>query len=69
MREQDEKDAEEWLKENHSKYLVKRDMYWRTISFLREGFLEGRRILWEKIKADPTIGKLEIEDWPQSPDY
>jgi hypothetical protein len=22
-----------------------------------------------KIKSDPSIGKLEVEDWPESPDY
>lgn len=22
-----------------------------------------------KIKSDPSIGKLEVEEWPESPDY
>ena len=22
-----------------------------------------------KIKSDPSIGKLEVQDWPESPDY
>jgi hypothetical protein len=32
-------------------------------------FLTSRRTLREKIKSDPSIGKLEVEDWPESPDY
>jgi hypothetical protein len=34
-----------------------------------ESWLASRRTLREKIKADLSIGKLEVEDWPESPDY
>jgi len=32
-------------------------------------WLASRRILREKIKSDPNIGRLEVEEWPESPDY
>lgn len=55
-----------WHKEN----------YWKTpdLSGRKEEcfffWLASRRTLREKIKADPTIGKLEvIKDWPESPDF
>jgi hypothetical protein len=39
------------------------------IQFGKDCFLAGRRTLREEIKSDLSIGKLEVEDWPESLDY
>lgn len=65
MTEMDEKEFEEWwedyYKTNHPPYSCK--------EYIFDGFLAGRRTLREQIKSDPNIGRLEISDWPESPDY
>ncbi len=66
--EQDEKDFKEWLlkKYPNAKYWSFRTL---KIKDMELAWCDGRRTLREKIKADPSIGKLEVEDWPESPDY
>ena len=64
---EDEKDFQEWWKYQLADY---ENMYGCHKAILRMVFLEGRRTLREKIKSDPSIGKLIVEgDWPESPDY
>ena len=70
MSEQDEKEFEDWAQTSH---IRSKHWPWNELDLLaseeaRIGFLESRRTLREKIKADPSIGKLEVEDWPESPD-
>ena len=36
---------------------------------MRLTFIESCRKLRKQLKSDPSIGKLEIEDWPENPDY
>jgi len=64
MTEDEKKFEEEWGKYhallygyNHKYILAK--FYW----------MESRRTLREQFKSDPSIGKLQVEDWPESPDY
>jgi hypothetical protein len=64
---EDEKDFEEWfffddwLSENYVEEVKPVCKY---------SSIKGRRTLREKIKSDPSIGKLVVEgEWPESPDY
>lgn len=68
---EDEKDFQEnWNTKFSAPDKTKKSFgYLQQKLFYREGFIDGRQTLREKIKADPSIGKLEVEDWPESPDY
>jgi len=66
--DKDEKDfIEYWLINpgSHSTKFRSLKQYKRELDI----WIESRRTLREKIKADLSICKLEIEDWPESPDY
>ncbi len=56
--DEDEKDFEEWKLHDGKFSLTELDV-WRA----------ARRTEREKIKSDPSIGKLVVDDWPESPDY
>ena len=63
----DEKDFEELWK---SLQLWERAMIYNSKPSCRWFWCEARRTLREKIKSDPSIGKLVVEgEWPESPDY
>lgn len=61
----DQKDFEEWWN-NTGRFI-----YWGngSIFAMKSSWLAARRTLRKKIKADPSIGKLIVEDWPENPDY
>ena len=66
-KDNDLKDAqEEWSNMFPLYKLVTPDI-WKDEGWLcfKKGFVKGRRTLREKIKADPSIGKLMVEgEWP-----
>ena len=56
---EDEKDYLEWR--NTAFVLIDRELA------IKQGFFAGRRTLREKIKSDPSIGKLEVEEKEELP--
>ena len=66
--EMDEKEFGELWKSNnpHQDDMKESDPSWIWKQWAKYGFLAGRRTLREKIKSDPSIGKLEVEDWPDA---
>jgi hypothetical protein len=67
---EDEKEFEEWVKKTWpSKTMGENWLTSCELTCMRMSWFEGRRTLREKIKSDPSIGKLEVEDWPENPDY
>lgn len=68
---EDEKEFEEWWpnQPENQHYDVRHTDYWYKFNANKKVWLASHHTLKEKMKTDPSIGKLEVEDWPESPDY
>jgi hypothetical protein len=69
MNEEDEKEFEEWWKEGNPGWELIPPYWSHLYEKDKLAWMEARRTLRDKIKADPSIGKLEVEDWPDNPNY